>query len=296
MSVGKTRFPAVLLLGVVTAVAAFAAGCSLSGSSPSASSSSSASPESAAERAQAILGHAPTGLAKTIVDRGAVAVAVDADYAPQSSLDPKTGRPVGFDVDVAEQVAEILGLSVRFRTAVVEMIPTGLKADSYDVAIDSIPAADPSEKALDLTDPYYYTQGQIFVAKGGAQISSVADLAGRTVGVGSNTVFYSWLKENTEAVVKMYVTDAEALQDLADGKLHFVMTASQTGQQASQSGQPIEPSGKPLYYEDLAFAVKRREADWLALLNYSVQQMHQDGVLTTMSKKWFDGIDLTVKE
>jgi len=295
MSVGKTRFRAALLLGVVMAVTAFAAGCGPSASSPSASSVSSASPESASERAQAILGRAPTGLAKTIVDRGDVVVAVDADYAPQSALDSNTGKPVGFDVDVAEQVGRILGLSVRFRTAVVELIPAGLKADDYDVAIDSIPATDSSEKAPDLTDPYYYTQGQIFAPTGGVPITSATDLAGKTVGVGSDTVFYPWLKGNTEAVVKMYVTDAEALEDLADGKLDFVMTASQTGQQAIKSGQPIEPSGNPLFYEDLAFAVKGREADWLALLDHSIRQMHQDGTLTAMSKKWFDGLDLTVK-
>ena len=296
MSVGKTRFRVALLLGVVTAVTAFAAGCGPSGSGPSASSVSSASPASASERAQAILGRAPTGLAETIVARGEVVVAVDADYAPQSALDSKTGKPVGFDVDVAEQVGRILGLSVRFRTAVLEMIPVGLKADDYDVAVDSIPAADPGETVMELTDPYYYTQGQIFVTKGGMQITSAADLAGKTVGVGSGTVFYPWLKENTEAAVKMFETDAAALQDLADGKLDFVMTASQTGQQAIQSGEPIEPSGNPLYYEDLAFAIKRGESDWLALLDHAVQQMHRDGALTTMSKKWFDGLDLTVKQ
>jgi ABC-type amino acid transport substrate-binding protein len=295
MSVGKTHFPAVLLLGVAIAVTAFAAGCSLFGSSPNASSSSPL-PASAAERARAILGHAPTGLAKAVVDRGSVIVAVDADYPPQSSLDEKTGKPAGFDVDVAEQVGKILGLTVQLRTAVWEMIPADLQRDKYDVAIDSIAITDQSEKVLGLTDPYYYTIGQIFVAKGGVQITSPADLAGRNVGVGAATVFYPWLKENTESVVKTYATDAEALQDLAEGKLDFVMTAGQIGQQAIRSGQPLEFSGKPLSYEHLAFATKQEEADWLELLDYSVRQLHKDGALTAMSKKWFDGIDLTVKE
>lgn len=295
MSVGKTQFPAVLLLGVVIAVTAFTAGCSLSGNSPNASSSSPL-PASAADRARAILGHAPTGLAKAVVDRGSVIVAVDADYPPQSSLDQKTDKPVGFDVDVAEQVGKILGLTVLFRTAVREMIPADLRRNKYDVAIDSVAITDQSEKILGLTDPYYYTIGQIFVAKGGVQITSPADLAGRHVGVGAATVFFPWLKENTESVVKMYATDTEALQDLADGKLDFVMTAGQIGQHAIRSGQPLEFSGKPLFHERLAFATKQEEADWLALLDYSVRQLHKDGALTTMSKEWFDGIDLTVKE
>lgn len=294
MSVRKNRFPAALLLGLVIATTALAAGCGSASSSNA--SGGSPSPESAAARAQAILGHEPTGLAKSIVDRGSVIVGVDADYPPQSSRDEDTGKRVGFDVDVAERVGKLLGLTVRFKTAVWEMIPVDLRRDKYDVAIDSVAITDQSEKVLSLTDPYYYTIGQIFVAKGGVQITGPADLAGRNVGVGAATVFYPWLKANTEAVVKMYATDAEALEDLADGKLDFVMTAGQIGQEAILSGQPIEFSGKPLSYEHLAFATKKGEADWQALLNYSIRQLRKDGALEAMSRKWFGGVDITAKE
>jgi ABC-type amino acid transport substrate-binding protein len=295
MSLGKVFCPAALLAGIVVAAMALAAGCSLSGNGSHAVSSSTL-PESAAARAQAILGHAPTGLARKIVDRGSVVVAIDADYPPQSSLDPKSGKPVGFDVDVAEQMGKLLGLTVQFKTAVLQMIPADLQRNKYDVAVDSVAVTSENEKAMGLTEPYYYTVGQIFVPKGGMQITGPADLAGKTVGVGADTVFYPWLKKNTQAVVKMFATDAEALQDLADGKLDFVMTATQLGQQAIQSGQPLGLSGKPLYFEDLSFATSKGEADWLTLLDYSVRQLHKDGALTTMSKQWFNGADLTVKE
>ncbi len=62
------------------------------------------------ERATAILGHAPTGLAADIATKGEVIVANDSNYAPQSSVDPTTKEVVGFDVDVAKGMAEILGL------------------------------------------------------------------------------------------------------------------------------------------------------------------------------------------
>ena len=43
-------------------------------------------------------------------------------------------------------------------------------------------------------------------------------------------------------------------------------------------------------------AIKKGEPDLLALLNYTVQTMHANGQLTAMSKKWYNGIDLTVKQ
>ncbi len=148
---------------------------------------------------------------------------------------------------------------------------------------------------MDFTEPYYYTSGQVFVKKGGPQITGADDLDGKKVGVGAATTYYDFLKEKTTADVKTYPTDADAFPDLRNGNLDFVMTAGPTGQQAISQGQPFEFSGAPLYYEDLAFAIKKGETDWVALLNYAVKMMHDDGSLTAMSEKWYNGLDLTVR-
>ena len=132
--------------------------------------------------------------------------------------------------------------------------------------------------------------------KGGTQITGVADLAGKKVGVGAQTTYYDYLKKNSDAVVKTYTTDVDTFPDLLNGNLDFVMTAGPTGQQAILEGKPMEFSGKPLYYEDLSMAVTKGETDWVALLTYAVQQMHENGALTEMSKQWYNGIDLTVKQ
>jgi polar amino acid transport system substrate-binding protein len=290
----KTHILVAVLLVAIMGMMAFAIGCGSSGSSSSASPTAVGG--SAMERATAILGHAPTGLAKTIVDRGSVIVANDANYPPQSSVDQATGKLVGFDVDVANKMGQLLGLTVDFKNPAWETIPTGLQQGKYDVSIGSMTITPERAKELAFTDPYYYTSGQVFVKKGGTQITSVADLAGKKVGVGASTTYYDYLKKNSKAIVKAYTTDADSFPDLANGNLDFVMTAGPTGQQAILAGQPFEFSGKPLYYEDLAFALKLDEADWLALLNYSIQTMHKDGSLTAMSKQWYNGMDLTVKQ
>ena len=296
MRKGKTYILAAVLLIAIVAIAGFAAACGSSSSSSSSSSSASAAATSPMDIATKVLGHAPTGLAATIVNRGSVIVANDANYPPQSSVDQATGKLVGFDVDVANKMGELLGLKVDFKNPAWETIPAGLQQGKYDVSIGSMTITPERQKVLAFTDPYYYTSGQIFVKKGGQQITGVADLAGKKVGVGAATTYYDYLKKNTKAVVKTYTTDADAFPDLANGNLDFVMTAGPTGQQAILSGQPFEFSGKPLYYEDLAMALKLGEADWLAMLNYTVQTMHSDGSLTAMSKQWYNGMDLTVKQ
>jgi polar amino acid transport system substrate-binding protein len=290
-----------LVLAICLAVVMVVIGVAACGSSsddnstPAASSSGGSLSGSAADRAKTILGHDPTGLAKEIVDKGVVIVANDANYPPQSSVDKATGELVGFDVDVAKAMAEILGLQVKFENPAWATIPAGLNQGKYDVSIGSMTITPARQKNLDFTDPYYYTSGQIFVKQGGTQITGPSDLNGKKVGVGAATTYEQWLKDNTTADVSTYTTDADAFPDLRNGNIDFVMTAGPTGQQAIQEGQPFEFSGEPLYYEDLAFAIKKGEADWLALLNYTVQTMHKDGSLKAMSEKWYNGLDLTTK-
>jgi len=285
--------PLVALALVVVLALAVVAGCGSSSNSNSSEASPSAqTPQQTAEK---ILGHAPTGLAATILDRGYIIVANDANYPPQSSVDKATGQLVGFDVDVAKKMGEMLNIPVKFKNPAWETIPAGLNQDKWDVSIGSMTITPERKKALDFTDPYYYTSGQVFVKKGGQQITGASDLNGKTVGVGAATTYYDYLKKNTKAIVKTYTTDADAFPDLRNGNLDFVMTAGPTGQQAILSGQPFEFSGTPLYYEDLAFAIRKGEPDWLLMLDYTVRQMHQDGSLTAMSKKWYNGLDLTVK-
>lgn len=292
MRKSKTYILVAVLLVAVIALAGVAAACG--GDDTEASPSPEAT--SAADIAQQILGKAPSGLAQKIVDAGTVVVANDANYAPQSSVDQATGELVGFDVDVAKKMAEVLGLEVQFENPAWETIPTGLNQGKYDVSIGSMTVTPERDKELDFTEPYYYTSGQVFVKKGGPQIASAADLDGKKVGVGAATTYYDFLKAETSADVKTYTTDADTFPDLRNGNLDFVMTAGPTGQQAISQGQPFDFSGAPLYYEDLAFAIKQGEGDWLAMLNYAVNMMHSDGSLTSMSETWYNGLDLTVKE
>lgn len=291
MRKGKTHILVILVIVLLAMTLALAA-CG----EDEATTEPSPAATSAADIAAEVLGHEPMGLAKTVIDRGSVIVANDANYAPQSSVDQATGELVGFDVDVAKKMAELLGLQVEFKNPAWETIPSGLNQGKYDVSIGSMTVTPERQKALDFTDPYYYTSGQVFVKEGGTQITGVDDLAGKTVGVGAATTYYDFLKKDGRANVKTYTTDADAFPDLRNGNLDFVMTAGPTGQQAISQGQPFEFSGDPLYYEDLAFAIKKGEADWLALLNYAVQTMHADGSLTAMSETWYNGLDLTVKE
>lgn len=280
----------VLALLAATVLLAGAAACDEDGAAETALNGS------AAERATKILGSAPTGLAETVVERGYMVVANDGDYPPQSSVDETTSELVGFDVDVAKKVGEILGLEVRFVNPARETVPAGLNGGRIDVSIGSMSITPEMDKTVDFTAPYYFATGQALVKEGGPQITTVADLDGERVGVGVASTYYDILKQESKALIKVYENDADAFPDLRSGEIDFVVTAGVTGQQAIADGEPFTLSGPPLFYEGLGFAVAEGEVDWARLLDYAIARMHKDGTLTELSKGWFQDLDLSVQQ
>jgi polar amino acid transport system substrate-binding protein len=288
MSRKKKAKAVVAILGFAIALMGLASGC---GSTASSSSTKPTSP--ALAKAQQILGHAPTGLAKAIVDRGYVVVADDANYPPQSVL-LKNGTLVGFDVDVAKKVASILGLQVHFVNPAWDSIPTGLGVGRFDVSIGSMSPTPERMKSVDFASYYAFSDAVIVTRAGTPGLNTVAELAGKTIGTGAATSYYYWLQSHTKAKIKSYTSSIDTWPDLQMGRLDGVMTALPSAQEVIAAGKPFQITGQPFMKEQVCFAIKKAEPDWLALLNYTVKEMHADGSLTAMSKHWYNGVDVTV--
>ena len=96
-------------------------------------------------------------------------------------------------------------------------------------------------------------------------------------------------------------TDQECAQAAQSGRTDFVgwLSSSTTVDAALKAGTPMVKVGDPVFYESLAVALDNQvedRASLVAAVDAIVQSMHDDGTLTELSKKWFDGLDLTVAQ
>jgi ABC-type amino acid transport substrate-binding protein len=277
---------------VALLAAALVAGCGSSTSTSSSSPTPSASPSTPTEAMTQILGHAPTGMAAAIAQKGYFVVVDDAAYPPNSYID-KNGNLIGFDVDVAKRLSAILGIPAHIKPVQWTAVLAGIPVGRFDVSIGSMTVTTDRQKSMDFSDPYYYTQGQVIVKQGSTVLPDANSLKGKKIGVGTGTTYASYLDKIGGIQVKAYATDTDTFPDLKSGRIDGVMTADLVAAQGISSGWPFVFSGKPYYYEPLAFAIQKGQTDWLALLDYAVKKMHDDGSLSTMAKKWFHGFDPT---
>ncbi|HEU6443939.1 MAG TPA: transporter substrate-binding domain-containing protein [Gaiellaceae bacterium] len=259
-------------------------------------------------------------LLAAIEDKEALTVSTDPAYPPQSKLNEETGEYEGFDIDVATEIAERLGVEVAWEAPAWDTIIAGNWNGRWDVSVGSMTITPERAEVLHFTPPYYYTPAAFAVHEDNSTITDANGLAGKKIGVCGGCTYDLYLQNKLEIArdesaepekvesavanpkIRTYDTDSTAIQDLGLGdgrRLDAVISALPTLQAAIKAGSPIKIVGEPLYYEPLSVAVDRKsELDPTSLvdrLSEIVDEMHEDGTLSELSQKWY-ATDLTVAE
>ena len=253
-------------------------------------------------------------LLQEVKDRGVLRASTDPAYPPQSFLNNQ-GEFEGFDIDVTEEIAKRMGVEVEWITPSWDVITGGNWNGRWDLSVGSMTITPERAEVLHFTPPYYYAPAATAVHETNTDITNLeTDLDGKRIGVCRACTYEAYLERSLnipgdyefvvdDPQIQTYDTDSSAVQDLALGdgaRLDAAMSSLYTLKQAQESGTPIKVVGDPLYYEPLAAAIdKEAPADPKPLLDEAskiIKEMHEDGTLTELSKKWYDGIDLTKKQ
>ncbi|TMK84579.1 MAG: transporter substrate-binding domain-containing protein [Actinobacteria bacterium] len=253
---------------------------------------------------------------KTMLDQvkasGKLRVATDPAYPPQSSYDKASGKWEGFDVDVATEVAKRLGVKLQFVTPSWDIITAGHWNGRWDVSVGSMTPIAERQKVLDFTRPYYYVPA-VVVVKNDSSITSFDQLSGKSIGSCDPCTYSLYIKRTlnipgfpatfilpTDMKFTGYDTDTTALDQLQVGRLDAVLTSLTTADGAIKAGKPFKLLGDPVFYEPDSIAVDKSAggdpSSFASKISSIVGQMQSDGTLSALSKKWFDGLDLTVKK
>ena len=209
-----------------------------------------------------------------VMKNGVLKVATDANWAPQSFLNDKNEMD-GFDVAVAREIATRLGVEVEFVTPSWDIITAGNWSGRWDMSVGSMTPTVSRAEVLSFPEVYYYTPASIAV-HADSPYQNVGDL-------------------NTPGELRSYKDGTAALDDLrlGDGVRINAMVGSLPAILAAiESGYPVRVLGEPVFYEPLAVAIDRGDAEFNNKVAGIVRKMKEDGTLKALSQKWY-GIDYT---
>lgn len=114
-----------------------------------------------------------------IKSKGSITLGFDETFAPMGYKD-ESGKHVGFDLDLAAEVASRLGLELKLQPVDWDSKELELKNGNIDLIWNGLSITDARKKEMLFSDPYMNNR-QIVVVAAGSGIASIADLAGKVV-------------------------------------------------------------------------------------------------------------------
>lgn len=223
-----------------------------------------------------------------LVEEGKFTFAASGEFRPFSMTDA-SGEMSGFDIDVANAVAEKLGLEPNPQKQKFASIVEGVKTGRFDAAVASHTITEKRAEQVDFSTPYYYSGAQIFT-RPGSDITSLEDLEGKEIAVSKGSTYSKFAEEVTDSI-KTYDSDVVALQSLAKGRHDAVITDFLTGKEAQ--GQDLEIEAKAMIERsEQAIAVAKGNDKLLEDINAALEELRENGKLAEISKEYF-GDDIT---
>jgi len=249
-----------------------------------------------------------------IQENGVIRIATDPNYPPYSSLED--GEYVGFDIAVAQLIANALEVEIEWQTPTWDALTAGNWSDRWDVSVGSMAQTSDRSKVIDFSVPYYYAYAYIAVPADSTAMS-LADLAGKTGCVGSATLYESWLKGDlaedkfvivssappADVTVQSQETDNLCIEALQAGRSwdFFVQSDAFIDNAITETGTVDEATGEvtnPLikYLDNSAVTAERisvaldksglKTTALLERINEILTKAHENGILTALSEDW----------
>ena len=119
-----------------------------------------------------------------IRDSGRLVVGVNVPYAPNEFRDAY-GELVGFDIDLMNAVARVLGLTPDYRETTFETIMPSVQSGAFDLGMSSVTDTVAREEAVDFVT--YFEAGTLWAQRPGSAVDP-ADACGLRVAVAFGTI------------------------------------------------------------------------------------------------------------
>ena len=149
-----------------------------------------------------IAGSAVAGRIEEIKARGYVRIGVSLGGEPVGFRNGKN-EPVGYDVDVATQLAAKLGVPARFSDVSADARISMLMSKQLDLVVANVSITPQRARVVDFSKPYNMAGLRVIVQKS-AGIKTLADLKGKRVVVGRGTTADAFLKQSAPQAMFVY--------------------------------------------------------------------------------------------
>ncbi len=208
-------------------------------------------------------------------------------------MNNKSGRLIGFEIDVANELSRDLGVRVEFVNTRWSGIIPALQRGEFDLIIGGMTVTSDRKKSVDFSEPYNYG-GMSMVAN--SRLShgyrSVEEFNSRNIIIGTrlgSTAVDAVLKKMPYAQLRFYDDEHMAVRDLLAGRIYALVASSPFPEfQAKKfSDRLYLPLSDTFTREPAGIAMRKDEEKLKRFLNDWIKRKWADGFLVERKNYWF---------
>ncbi|MBQ6393615.1 MAG: amino acid ABC transporter substrate-binding protein, partial [Eubacterium sp.] len=210
-------------------------------------------------------------------------------------FDEDGSTPIGFDVELAQALADDMGVKLELVDTAWDGIFAGVDTDKYDVIMSSVSFTQDRDENYLLSEPYIANAPVLVVPKD-SDIASIEETKGRTIAVQMETtadyIVQEYNAEGLGADLRQYEKVINAFDELKAGRVDSVCTDSVVaafylGDAASNYKTVWQSPTK----EPIVMCMKKGNDTLKEKLEASLNNLRDSGKLSEICVKYFGNDD-----
>lgn len=241
-------------------------------------------------------GLATPALAQSALDQvkaaGVLRVGTEGTYPPFTYHDDSNAL-VGFDVEIAQEIAKRIGVKAEFVEGPWDGLIAGIDANRYDVVINQVGITDARKEKYDFSEPYIASKAVLIVKGDNTDITSFESLKGKKSAQTLTSNFGKLAEASGAELVGTEGFDqsvALVLQGRADATINDSLSFYDFKKKQPDANLKIAAEQENADYSGVLLAKGKPEL--LAAINAALEEIKSDGTYSAISQKYF-GADVS---
>ena len=215
-------------------------------------------------------------------------------FVPWAMKDKK-GELIGFEIDVAKQLAKDMGVKVEFVPTKWSGIIPAIITGKFDVIIGGMSVTPQRNLKINFTNPYYYSDQAILANRELAAGFKVPDFNSPDVTIAArlgSTAAIAAKRHFPKAKLRLFDDEPSAVQEVRNGKVHAMVSAQPLpAHTALEYQETLISYDVSLMKEPICFGVRKGDPDTLNYFNNWIEIVRSKGWIQERHAYWFLSLD-----
>ncbi len=225
-------------------------------------------------------------------DKAILKVGTDPTYPPFEYTND-ANEVIGFDIDLANALAEKMDMEVELVPTSFDGIFTGMNAGSYDVIIAAI-SMTPARMETMLFSKPYLSNGQVILTRADEEMISTQEaLTGMNVGVQLGTTADTAAEKYADEYgfeVTKYDEIIQTFSAMKAGHVDAIAVDYAVAiEYVQREPESYQISDVMLTNEPIAVAIKKDNTELHEKIDAALEEIRADGTLKAISEEWLGG-------